>query len=69
MACVETADLQLAEAELLSLLRKCEAVLAGRELSPSRTTLMTNRVAALRKAVDLVHQAQAHSGSMTGLDR
>lgn len=56
---MEAAELQLAEVELLSLLRKCEAVLAGNALSPSRTTLMTNRVAALRTAVELVQRAQA----------
>lgn len=52
-------DLEVADAQLSSLLSKCEAVLAGTSLSPSRQTLMTNRVSALRTALELVHQAKA----------
>lgn len=55
-------DLGLAERELRSLLRKCEAVLdRDTPLSPSRQTLMTNRVAALRTALALVAEAQGQS--------
>ena len=39
-------DRELAEVELGSLLRECEAVVRGSSLSPSQLTLMTNRVAA-----------------------
>lgn len=53
-------ELELAEVELGSLLRKCEAVLEGSSLSPSRTTLMTRRVAALRTALELVREARSH---------
>jgi len=49
-------ELDRAETELNSLLRKCEAVLQGGTLSVSRTTLMTNRVAALKTAVELVRR-------------
>ena len=55
-------DLDLAERELRSLLGKCEAVLdRDTPLSPSRHTLMTNRVAALRTALALVSEAQGRS--------
>lgn len=47
-------ELDRAERQLASLLHKCEAVLQGSTLSPSRQTLMTNRVAALRTALALV---------------
>jgi len=49
-------ELDRAETELNALLRKCEAVLQGGTLSVSRTTLMTNRVAALKTAVELVRR-------------
>jgi hypothetical protein len=55
---VENADLELAETQLSSLLSKCEAVLRGTSLSPSRRTLMANRVSALRTALELVHEAK-----------
>lgn len=51
-------ELDQAERELGSLLRKCEAVLQRASLSPSRTTLMTNRIAALRTALALVAEAR-----------
>ena len=53
-------DLERAEVELASLLRKCEAVVRGSTLSPSRQTLMTNRVAALQTALELVVEAKSH---------
>lgn len=52
-------DLEGAEAQLTSLVSKCEAVLTGTSLSSSRQTLMTNRVSALRTALRLVPQAKA----------
>lgn len=57
---VDIADLELAEVQLESLLRKCEAVVQGSALSASRQTLMTNRVAALQTALKLVAQAKSH---------
>lgn len=57
---MEIADLERAGVELASLLRKCEAVVRGTTLSPSRRTLMTNRVAALQTALELVAQAKVH---------
>ncbi len=54
------ADLELAEVELASLLRKCESVVRGSTLSPSRRTLMVNRVAALQTALELVTSAKMH---------
>jgi hypothetical protein len=54
MALVDDDELDRADSELASLLHKCEAVLQGSTLSPSRQTLMTNRVAALRTALALV---------------
>lgn len=60
MGPVDMPDLERAEIELASLLRKCEAVVRGTALSRSRRTLMTNRVAALQTALDLVAQARAH---------
>ncbi|WP_345459088.1 hypothetical protein [Nocardioides marinquilinus] len=55
-------DLDLAERELRSLLGKCESVLdRDTPLSPSRQTLMVNRVAALRTALALVAEAQARA--------
>lgn len=56
-------DLEVADAQLTSLLSKCEIVLQGTSLSPSRHTLMTNRVAALRTALELVHEAKVRSNS------
>ncbi len=56
-------DLELAEVEIASLLRKCEAVVRGSSLSPSRLTLMTNRVAALQTALELVTHAQSHDAT------
>lgn len=58
-------ELDRAETELNSLLRKCEAVLQGGTLSVSRTTLMTNRVAALKTAVELVRRQKAGYGGPT----
>lgn len=57
---MDIADLERAEVELASLLRKCEAVVRGSALSPSRRTLMINRVAALHTALELVTQAKSH---------
>lgn len=54
MGPVDDDELDRAETQLASLLHKCEAVLKGTTLSPSRQTLMTNRVAALRTALALV---------------
>lgn len=54
MARMDRNELDLAESQLSSLLHKCEAVLRSSALSPSRQTLMTNRVAALRTALALV---------------
>ena len=59
MGGMDIADLERAEVELTSLLRKCEAVVRGSTLSPSRQTLMTNRVAALRTALELVAEAKS----------
>ncbi|MGH3628956.1 MAG: hypothetical protein ACRDRL_16160 [Sciscionella sp.] len=56
---MDIADLELAEVELVSLLAKCEAVVRGSALSPPRRTLMTNRVAALRTALELVSEAKS----------
>lgn len=50
---VDVGDLERAEVELASLLRKCEAVVRGSALSRSRQTLMPNRVAALQTALEL----------------
>jgi len=60
---VDNEDLELADTQLTSLLSKCEAVLRGTSLSPSRRTLMTNRVSALRTALELVHQEKARGAS------
>ncbi len=57
---MDIADLERAEVELASLLRKCEAVVRGSTLPPSRQTLMTNRVAALQTALELVDEAKSH---------
>jgi len=57
---MDMVDLERVEVELASLLRKCEAVVRGSSLSPSRRTLMTNRVAALQTALELVTQAKSH---------
>jgi hypothetical protein len=51
---MEIDELDRAARELGSLLAKCEKVLENSSLSPSRHTLMTNRVAALRTAMALV---------------
>lgn len=56
--CMDIATLDTAENELCSLLSKCESVLRGSKLSPSRTTLMTNRVEALRTALELIRRAK-----------
>ena len=58
---MDMTELERAEVELGSLLRKCEAVVHRSTLSPSRQTLMTNRVAALRTALELVAKAKSHS--------
>jgi hypothetical protein len=55
---VDAPDLDRAERELVSLLHQCETVLENSSSSASRTTLMTNRVPALRVAVDLVREAR-----------
>lgn len=60
MGGMDIADLERAEIELASLLRKCEAVVRGSTLSPSRQTLMINRVAALQTALELVAEAKSH---------
>ena len=60
MSGMDIADLERAEVGLASLLRKCEAVVRGSTLSPSRQTLMTNRVAALQTALELVAEAKSH---------
>lgn len=60
---IKDEDLEVADAQLTSLLSKCEAVLSGTSLSPSRQTLMNNRVSALRTALELVHQAKAREAS------
>lgn len=57
---MDIADLENAEVELGSLLRKCEAVVRGSTLSPSRQTLMVNHVAALKIALSLVAEAKSH---------
>ncbi|HBY24225.1 MAG: hypothetical protein WAV45_09660 [Propionibacteriaceae bacterium] len=62
---MDSEELDGAETELTSLLRKCEAVLQGSTLSASRTTLMTNRVAALRIAVELVRREKSGSAAPT----
>lgn len=62
---VDSEELDGAETELTSLLRKCEAVLQGSTLSASRTTLMTNRVAALRIAVELARREKSGSAAPT----
>lgn len=56
-------NLDVADAQLTSLLSKCEAVLRRTSLSPSRQTLMTNRVSALRTALELVHRTKARGVS------
>lgn len=60
---IKDEDLEVADAQLASLLSKCEAVLRGTSLSPSRQTLMASRVAALRTALELVRQAKARGVS------
>ncbi|WP_166972121.1 hypothetical protein [Brevibacterium atlanticum] len=55
---MDTGDLDSAEKELSSLLHKCEAVLQGSTLSQSKTTLMRNRVGALRTALELIHRTK-----------
>lgn len=59
MGGMDIADLERAEVELASLLRKCETVVRGSKLSPSRRTLMINRVAALQTALELVAEAKS----------
>lgn len=51
-------DLKIAETQLSSLLHKCEAVLQSTSLSPSRQSLMTDRVRALQTAPALVADAR-----------
>lgn len=48
----------MTDSELRSLLSKCEAALNCSSLSPSRQTLMTNRVAALRAVIELVNEVR-----------
>lgn len=60
MGGMDIADLERADIELASLLRRCEAVVRGSTLSPSRQTLMINRVGALRTALELVAEAKSH---------
>jgi hypothetical protein len=60
------ADLALAEREIASLLHKCEAALEGSALSPSRQTLMVNRVAALRTALGLIRATRRSGGGDLG---
>lgn len=60
MGSMDIADPERAEVELASLLRKCAAVVRDSTLSPSRLTLMTNRVAALQTALQLVADAKSH---------
>lgn len=62
---IKDEDLEVADTQLTSLLGKCEAVLQGSSLSPSRLTLMTNRVAALRTALELVRQAKEQKGRLS----
>lgn len=50
----EIRDLAQAEREIGSLLHKCQAALDGSSLSPGRTTLMKNRIAALTTALALI---------------
>lgn len=57
---MDIADLERAEVELASLLRKCESVVRGSALSPSQRTLMINRVTALQTALELVAEAKTH---------
>lgn len=61
MEVMDSSDLDRAERELGSLLSKCEAVIRNSSLSPSRQTLMTNRIAALRTAMQLVADAKARN--------
>lgn len=65
MNLVEDDELDRANRELASLLHKCEAVLRGSTLSPSRQTLMTNRVAALRTALLLVAEERSRAVGMS----
>lgn len=60
MGGMDIADLERAEVELASLLRKCETVVHGSTPSLSRQTLMINRVAALQTALELVAEAKTH---------
>jgi len=53
---MDTAELDRADIELKSLLSKCESAVSGGRLSPSRMTLMANRIEALRTAIELVEQ-------------
>lgn len=60
MGGMDIADLECAEVELASLLRKCEAVVRGSMFSHGRRTLMVNRVTALQIALGLVAEAKSH---------
>lgn len=60
MGGMDIADLESAEVEMASLLRKCEAVVRGSTLSPSQQTRMVNRIAALQIALRLVTEAKSH---------
>lgn len=60
MGGMDIADLDRADIELASLLRKCETVVRNSTLSRSRQTLMINRVAALQTALQLVAEAKSH---------
>ena len=55
----EIRDLAQAEREIGSLLHKCQAALDGSSLSPGRTTLMKNRIAALTTALALITEARS----------
>lgn len=59
---VDDAALETAHVQLGSLLAKCEAVMRGTSLTPSRRTLMDRRVAALRTALHLVDEARSRGG-------
>lgn len=56
---MDIVELESAEFELASLPGKREAVVRGGTLSPSRRTLMVNRVAALKVALNLVDGAKS----------
>ena len=51
-------DLDSAKCELSSLLHKCETALANGSFSKGRATLLKNRIAALKVALQLVTEKQ-----------